>query len=526
MIAPTSATESSQKSIENRVLILAPTGRDASLIDSVLAPAQIYCEICEDMASLCQQLTTGAGAVLLAEEALASSALDDFRAFLIHQEPWSDLPLQVLTSGGFASRTSLDTAGLLEASCNITLLERPLRRETLISSAQAALRARRRQYQMRDLLNQLKSGVRQRDEFLAMLGHELRNPLFTIRTAIELLNQVGSPQPEAAHTRTIIERQTQHLSHLIDDLLDVARITQGKIPLKMQTIDLNDVARDCIQSIEISNIAQKHVLSTLLSHKPILIEGDAVRLEQIFNNLLTNAIKYTPVGGSIQLLVTSESDEAVVRISDTGMGIDPELQPRIFDLFTQSKRSLDRSQGGLGIGLTVTHGLVQMHKGRISVQSDGLGQGSTFEVRFPLVLTSAPAETAVSLTNETPTQNSARRVVIVEDNDDARTLMMLLLSHRGFQVEAAHDGIAGLALLLSRQPEIALVDIGLPGLNGYEVARQVRETVGTGIFLIALTGYGQVEDQTRALDAGFDMHLTKPIDIPALYRVLDEATIS
>lgn len=520
--------EDSQESLEDRILILAPTGRDASLIESVLGTGGIQCESCPDMASLCEELPRGAGALLLAEEALSTGDFEKFRSYLTHQEPWSDLPLLVLTSGGFASRISLDTTGLLEASCNVTLLERPLRRETLISAAQAALRARRRQYQTRDLLNQLTDSVRQRDEFLAMLGHELRNPLFTIRTAIELLDQADSSNRQATHTHAIIERQTQHLSHLIDDLLDVARITQGKISLKLNSLDLNTVARNCLQSMEVSGATQNHHVSALFSPQPLMIEGDAVRLEQIFNNLLTNALKYTPSGGAIEFLVTCEDNEAVVRVCDTGLGIDPELQPYIFDLFTQAKRSLDRSQGGLGIGLTVTHGLVQMHQGHISVQSAGLGKGSTFEVRLPLSVPLTPTiSTATSTDNAEPLESrSKRRIVVVEDNEDARVLMSFLLEHHGFEVEVAGDGLEGAELLLSARPEIALVDIGLPGMNGYEVARKVRANLGRAIFLIALTGYGQAEDQARALEAGFDKHLTKPIEPKTLYRVLEEVPVN
>ena len=513
---------------QDRILILSPTGRDASLIESVLTAAGMQSESCPDMASLCQELPAGVGALLLAEEALSTPDFENFRSYLTHQEPWSDLPLLVLTSGGFSSRLSLDTTGLLEASCNVTLLERPLRRETLISAAQAALRARRRQYQTRDLFNELRNSVRQRDEFLAMLGHELRNPLFTIRTAIELLGQAEPADSSVAQTQAIIERQTQHLSHLIDDLLDVARITQGKVALKFSLLDLNKVAKNCIQAIQVSGTAQNHFLASQFSPHPVMIEGDPVRLEQIFNNLLTNAVKYTPSGGNIQLKVLCEDNEAVIRISDTGTGIDPELQPRIFDLFAQSERSLDRSQGGLGIGLTVTHGLVQMHKGRISVQSAGLGQGSTFEVRLPLAeplaKASAPSVPTSSQENHHTNENLKQKIVVVEDNEDARTLMAFLLERRGFQVEVASDGVEGVEVLLAQRPEIALVDIGLPGLNGYEVARKVRETVGAGIFLIALTGYGQAEDQARALEAGFNKHVTKPIEPKTLYQIIDQVT--
>lgn len=520
MLPASQALDNTRTLLEERILVLAPTGRDSFLVETVLAQQNIFCTICSGIEEFCEHLSEGAGAVLLAEEALATFGLDEFQECLSCQEAWSDIPLLVLTSGGFSSRTSFNTVELLEASCNVTLLERPLRRETLISAIFAALRARRRQYQMRDLLHQFKTGVRRRDEFLAMLGHELRNPLATIRTALELLSQNGVNPNQIVQTRTIMERQTQHLGHLIDDLLDVARITEGKIQLKLQPVDLNEIARRCLEAVKVAG-AQKHNLTLALGSDSALIEGDAVRLEQIVNNLLTNAIKYTPPGGSIELSVANEDNEAVLRVRDTGLGIDPELQPHIFDLFTQAKRSLDRSQGGLGIGLTVTHGLVKMHGGRIQVFSDGLGQGSVFEVRF---LLHNAAETPATETAGMAGADTAQRILLVEDNPDARLMMAFLLQLRGYQVLDAGDGREGVARAVSERPDIALIDIGLPEIDGYEVARQVREQLGGAIYLIALTGYGQEDDQARALSAGFNVHLTKPVEPETLYRVLAQAT--
>jgi two-component system, sensor histidine kinase len=514
-------SESDEFAPQERILILAPTGRDAFLVETVLNQGGIHSHSCADMAQLCCELSAGAGAVLLAEEALPLPGIEEFQSCLTHQEPWSDLPLLVLTSGGYSSRTSLDTVGLLEASCNVTLLERPLRRETLVSAVYAALRARRRQYEMRDLLHQWKNSVQRRDEFLAMLGHELRNPLATIRTAIELLKYDDASETELKRTRAIMERQTQHLSRLIDDLLDVARITQGKISLKLQSLDLNEVVRRCIQSLEVAGETQKHTLKLALWHQPVVIEGDAVRLEQIFNNLLTNALKYTPPGGRITMKIAVEEGEAVVRVQDTGLGIDPELQPHIFDLFTQAKRSLDRSQGGLGIGLTVTHGLVQMHGGQICVRSDGLQKGSEFEVRLPLL---EGATVAAATPQGEAVTEAGQRILLVEDNADARLVMKIMLQQHGYQVNDAADGPEGVAAALEFRPEIALIDIGLPGIDGYEVARRLRATFGSTLFLIALTGYGQADDQTQALQAGFDVHLTKPVEPQLLYRVLHKAT--
>jgi CheY-like chemotaxis protein/two-component sensor histidine kinase len=319
----------------------------------------------------------------------------------------------------------------------------------------------------------------------------------------------------------VIERQTQHLKHLIDDLLDVARVTQGKIQLHRQPVDLNVIARRCTQSIALSEGGHDHVVTLAEAPGPVQVEGDEVRLEQILNNLLTNAIKYTPAGGKVETEVSREAGEALLRVRDTGVGIEPELLTTVFDLFTQSQRALDRSQGGLGIGLTVTRSLVELHGGQISVHSHGRGHGCEFVVRLPLLTAEEPAPAPATTPTAAP---GTCRVLIIEDNLDARDMLQMFLKLHGHAVEVTGDGAEGVAQAVATRPDVALVDIGLPGLNGYEVAQQLREQLGPDIHLIALTGYGQPDDRARALAAGFNMHLTKPVDLDLLTQALSAVT--
>lgn len=512
--------------IANRVLVLTPTGRDGDLACKVLGGAGIYCETIESAFALGDEIEKGVGAVLLAEEALAPGVVGHCKQILAGQPPWSDLPLVVLIHNQ-AQAPARNTAELMELSGNVTLLERPIRVVTLVSAMQVALRARRRQYQTRDLLLQLEAGVRQRDEFLAMLGHELRNPLGTIQNAVHVLNVIDEEtlddhEVEESRQRTIIERQSRHLAHLIDDLLDVSRITQGKIRLQMATVDLRDVVDRSLQSVEPEIEANRHQLSLNRSTRPATVQGDPVRLEQIVTNLLTNAIKYTPPGGLITVVVEHSGNEVAVSVQDNGAGIAPELKDGIFDLFQQVERSLDRSKGGLGIGLTVVRRLVEMHHGRVSVASDGLGLGSTFRMCLPYA--AAPPSTGDHGTSNVAV--TPRHILIVEDNPDARIVLQIMLKLMGHRVDIADNGVAGVELAVEQHPDIALIDLGLPGLDGFEVARRIRASMGSAIFLIALTGYGQPDDRDNALDAGFDMHLTKPVEPDDLAGILAAAKTS
>jgi CheY-like chemotaxis protein len=390
---------------------------------------------------------------------------------------------------------------------------------TMVSAMQSALRARRRQYEVRDLLQQLEDGVRQRDEFLAMLGHELRNPLAAISGASYVLDQMVPADEQAQMVRSIIDRQTKHLSRLVDDLLDVSRVTKGKITLQRQPIDLNEMARRCCQAIEAAAKARHHRLELKLEPRPLMVDGDPARLEQVVSNLLTNAVKYTPTNGVIDVSTRREGSEVVLSVRDNGIGIAPELLPQVFDLFSQAQGTLDRSQGGLGIGLTVVRGLVEMHGGEVVAHSDGLDKGSVFSVRLPLI-EAAPEHASGQEEPCIEAVNDRQRVLVVEDNADAREVMCFLLQQWGYEVETAEDGPDGIEKAVEVRPVVAIIDIGLPQLNGYEVARRIRERIDGHIYLIALTGYGQPDDQARALEAGFDVHMVKPIEPGRLSQLL------
>ncbi len=503
---------------------MAATARDAALAARTLESAQFHSHIARDLAGIEAKLNGGAGAILLSEEAIGPDLMRLLENWLQHQPPWSDLPLIFLQLPQNTPERSHDSPALsrLRAHGNLSILERPLRQPTLLFAVESALRARRRQYQVRDLLEEKEADVRRRDEFLAMLGHELRNPLAAIRYAVDLLDEID----QNAQTRTpreVTGRQSVHLSRLVDDLLDVARVTRGKIALDLQSLDLAELAAKTIQDLENARIDGAHEIVFKPFNAPLSISGDAVRIEQIFSNLLFNAVKYTPPGGRIEISCARETktggqaETALVSFKDNGIGMTGELLDRVFELFSQAEGEIDRSRGGLGIGLTLVRGLVELHGGTILASSPGVGQGSTFELRFPL-LQPAPPKIAVK---PSLAPKNGRNILIVEDNDDAREVLALLLKLSGHSVDCAADGEEGLQKATQNRPEIALVDIGLPILDGYKVAARTRRALGNEIYLVALTGYGQPEDRRRALEAGFDEHLTKPVE-PAKLRALLE----
>ena len=484
--------------------MLAPLGRDGPLAQKALQDAGIEAELCASMPALCERIVEGAAAALLTEEALDAAGAARLTAALEDQPPWSDFPI-VLFAG-----KKLPALGALG---NVTVLERPVRMRSLLSAMRSALRARRRQYQARSMMDELQRSVSGRVQFLAMLGHELRNPLAAILTAGELMERSNSP--EFVRQRQIIARQARHLSRLVDDLLDVARVTSGKIALRQAPVDLSQLVTRSVQAAESRARQQGLSLEIALPRAKVSVLGDSLRLEQVLGNLITNAIKYTPEGGRLQVSLAVDGEDAVLRVTDNGIGIAAETLPRIFELFTQAEGALDRAQGGMGIGLTLVKRLVELHGGVVSARSEGVKQGTEVVVRLPL-LKGARAATAVAQAAVT----QRRRILLVEDNLDTREVLQLALEQEGHQVSVAGDGAEAVRRAVGEPPEVMLVDIGLPGKDGYHVARAVREALGARPILIALTGYGQPEDRARALDAGFDLHLTKPIDLAALEHAL------
>ena len=637
--------------LERRVLILAPTGRDAELTRGVLAEAGMRATVCADLPAMVSAIDAGAGALLLSEEALATEAHVAFLGDrLLRQPSWSDLPILLLAHHG---ADSSQVRKAVRALGNVTLLERPVRVASLVTSTQTALRARERQYHAREHLQELdtiaqalsesearlkalfsnaavgiaeitgdgrfalvndalcrilgesrgrllsrsiaevthgedrdqvvnelrrlvkgeqdaligerrfvrrdgetiwvklaialarEAGVvdargvaviedvterkhaeedlreadRRKDEFLATLAHELRNPLAPIRNSLHIFRMAGIQNPTVDRVTEMMERQVQHMVRMVDDLLEVSRVSRGKIELRRERVDLAGVLRNAVDTSLPLIEAGKHKLSVEIPGTPLVLDADPVRLSQVFANLLNNSAKYTPSGGSISISVRIEDGYAVVCVKDNGEGIPAPMLSRVFNMFTQINTGT-RAQGGLGIGLTLARTLVHLHGGSIEAFSPGKDQGCEFIVRLPLALSDAdPRSDAPEAAAGAPSR--MRRVLVVDDNQDAADSLGMLLRFLGAEVAVEHDGRAALAQMKIFRPEVVLLDLGMPGMSGIEVARHMREDPEMrGITLVALTGWGQREDRRRTQEAGFDYHLVKPADLASLQTIL------
>lgn len=367
---------------------------------------------------------------------------------------------------------------------------------------------------------ELEAAHRRKDDFLAILAHELRNPLAPIRNALHLLGMPAVTGEVAAEARAMIDRQVENLTRLVDELLDVSRISTGKIQLRKAQLDLAGVMQRAAQASRPLMDARKHILAVESPSAPLWVEGDATRLEQILVNLLNNAAKYTELGGQIWFTARKEDRDAVMSIKDSGIGIDPELLPRVFDLFTQADHSLHRTQGGLGIGLTLVRSLVELHGGRITAHSEGLGRGSEFTVRLPLLLQPCPPDTEPDIPLYR-TKGRGLRAIVVDDNIDAGESLGQLLRLYGHEVLVSYSGAVAIESFPTFQPDAILLDIGLPDIDGYQVAQRIRElSGGATVKLIAVTGYGHEEDRRRSAAAGFDHHLVKPVSAVELQELL------
>jgi PAS domain S-box-containing protein len=365
----------------------------------------------------------------------------------------------------------------------------------------------------------LQEAARRKDEFLAMLSHELRNPLAPLRNAVQILRLQDSKDPHLVTVRDMIERQVLHLVRLVDDLLDVSRVSRGKIQLRKEPLDLAVALRQAEEMSRTVVNARRHELTVTLPEEPVLVEGDLTRLTQVISNLLDNAAKYTDEGGKVWLTLEKKSAMAVLRIRDTGRGLDPETLKDVFDLFYQSGRNLDRADGGLGIGLALVKSLVQMHGGTVEAQSAGRGKGSEFIVCLPCLPSPARTRSAGLLVPPAPSNQHAR-VLVVDDNHDSAKSMALLLQLEGHEVLTAHDGKTALEISLRERPDLVLLDIGLPGLDGYQTCQAMRAGGLKDALIVAMTGYGQEEDRRRSQQAGFDAHQVKPVDLQAIRDLL------
>ena len=366
----------------------------------------------------------------------------------------------------------------------------------------------------------LREADRRKDEFLAMLAHELRNPLAPLRNGLEIMNRVHGDDDLLADARQMMERQMKQLVRLVDDLLDVSRITRDKLELRKQRIELAPIVRQAVETCGPLADADRQTINLALPNERIYLEADAIRLAQVFSNLLNNACKYSPQDSTINVSITREGSDVVICFKDSGVGIPPEMLSQVFEMFTQIDQSLERAKGGLGIGLTLVKRLVEMHGGSVTAQSEGSNRGSEFNVRLPILIETPPSvqEVASPLASM---QTRDRRILVVDDNHDAAASLAMLLRLTGSETIVAHDGVEAVEKASTYRPHVVLLDIGLPKMNGYDVCRTIRQQAwGRDIVLVALTGWGQEEDRRRATEAGFDGHLVKPVDHGALEQLL------
>jgi signal transduction histidine kinase/CheY-like chemotaxis protein len=503
--------------MQERALIWAG-GRDGTLTSGFLRSARFEAESFRSGDDLCRELERGAGVLILAAEVLHHPQSGRLRELLVRQPHWSDIPVVVV-----AGRTG--TSGPLNHMLNdfngVSVLHRPLSLDTLISTVGAALRARRRQYQVRDLLQLRDETERRREEFLAMLAHELRNPISPIRTGLQVL-RIAESEDLAARVRSMIERQVGHLSRLIDDLLDVSRITRGRISLKMQAVEIVRTL-DAVVEGHARLAAEKGLRIELLIDRetpPLWVYADPMRLEQMIDNVVSNAIKYTPDKGLISIRASREDRNVVIRVQDTGIGIPAEMLTTVFELFAQTDRALDRSQGGLGIGLTIVKTLAELHEGSVEARSAGEGRGTEIVLRLPeLAATDVVIDPPGVHLSVKP--SPSRKVLLIEDNRAAADILATYLRAQGHIVHVAYDGGAGLEAALRERPDAILCDIGLPVMDGYALARALRAAPPlANCLLVAVTGYGEPRDEDRGQQAGFDHYLVKPADPEAIAHLL------
>lgn len=498
--------------LEQRIVVFAPVGKDARLIEEVLGHARLACASCAELVEVVPQLRRGAAALIVIEEAFSAEFLGELTRFLADQPTWSDLPVLVLTKQGLDSPA---IRKIFEQVGNVTLLERPVRRATVVSAALSARRARLRQYEMREV-------DRRKDEFLAILGHELRNPLAPIRTAMDVLNTMLDSNPKVGRITQIVERQVRHLTRLVDDLLDVARISNDKVVLQCEWVTVDAVLQHAVEICRPQMEAGGHALDLRQPGASVLLSGDRARLVQSLANVLGNAVKFSPPGAPIQLRAEVDGGDIVFAVRDQGAGLEPEARARIFDLFAQGQAGRSHALGGLGIGLSLAQRFTRMHGGSVQVFSEGTGKGCEFILRMPIVVAERRqrprhdgAEAALA--------NAPLRVMVVDDNADGADMLQAMLEMDGYVVGKANDGAGAVALAQDFHPHVALMDIGLPDMQGYEAARRIHALrAGDATVFIAMTGWGHEEARRLAADAGMQHYLVKPVDLSLLRRQLSE----
>ena len=495
--------------MEKRVLIYAPTGQDAVLASKMLAIASVDNLVTDTAMQLASELLRGVGAVLTVEEALSNGGLKVLGEFVQRQPNWSDLPIVLLTNRGPDSLSVRQAIGVLG---NVTLLERPVRTLTLITSLQSVLRAREKQYQVRET-------DRRKDEFLASLGHELRNPLAPIRTSMAVLNHVYPGQEPVRKVTEVIERQVTHLTRLVDDLLDVARINSGKIALQRDYTTFAAVIGHVTELCSGPAAARRIHIETALPEQEVVLYADYARVVQIVANILSNAVKFTPLDGYISVRADIDGSWLKICVRDTGIGLEPAALGRIFAMFEQSRPPSGQIASGLGIGLSLSRQFAEMHGGSVHATSEGLGKGSEFIVLLPVVTERRPdAEQQAGQPFEV--DDLRPKVLVVDDNRDAADSLQALFEMENCNVATAYDGFQAVQAVEEAMPDMIIMDLGMPSMDGYEAARRIRCKDGAKeVLMIALTGWGQTDARQRTIDAGFDHHLIKPVNFDEIKRL-------
>jgi signal transduction histidine kinase/ActR/RegA family two-component response regulator len=517
---------------DERVLVLAPRGRNASVITGALQRASFSIVICADLDELCREMLRSTGAVIVCEEALTRAGLDCLIATLGRQAPWSEIPLLVLTGGGKTTRGSFQIAKALGPRGNVTLMERPVRIITLVSAVRTALRARRRQYELRDLLSReqqarttAEAASHAKDHFLATLSHELRTPLNPVLMTITAMSQDPELPERYREDVDLVKRNIELESKLIDDLLDLTRIARGKLELHSEAVDMHALVEHALKTCCESDIRRKRLrISTELHAGENFVWGDGARLSQVFWNLIKNAVKFTPEGGNVVLRSENSGDGSLVlSVTDSGIGIDPTAASRIFDAFEQESRGITRRYGGLGLGLAICKALVELHGGSISVNSEGKDKGSTFTVRLatvPAPRTSPHAKPPLAEHGH----GTPLSILLVEDHDTTARVTSRLLGTLGYEVVVASDVASAKRFADAQRFDIVVSDLGLPDGTGLDVLKYVRAR--HGLPAIAVSGYGMEEDQQQTKAAGFLEHLIKPIDLPKLQAAISRALVA
>lgn len=503
-----------------------PTGRDADLVRVTLAGVGIPGETCQNSERLLAAFSDSAGAVLIAEEAIEADALKEFIEALEAQPVWSDLPVIIFSSHSRNAEMLLEKLG---GRINVTIVERPIRVTMLISAVRGALRARQRQYQTRDLLAQLEEADRQKDLFLATLSHELRTPLNSILGWIQILRTRTLDEEEVDRAIEVIERNAKGQAEMISDILFVSRIITGKLEIKHEPIDIGSIMNSVVEVIKPSVDARSIELSIdTAGFEPVPLEGDSERLEQVFLNLLTNAVKFTPEGGSVGMRLRRVDSGVSVDVSDTGQGINPQFLPYVFERFRQADNTYTRRVGGLGLGLAIVRHIVELHGGTVTAYSEGKDQGSVFSVTLPIADAGwlAPVNNGnrpVAISPDISAKVKGMSILLVEDDEDSRDMLEMALGYHGIGVASASSADEALEKIPTLKPDVLVSDIGLPGEDGYDLIRKVRALPrheGGQVPAIALTGYVSVQDRNLALAAGYQDHIPKPIDPNLLLELL------